>query len=222
MEKLPIGAKIDPDQLWSQVLNRTQSWQKGALFLDRDGVIIEDTNYLHRPDDVILINGAAEILAEANRLEVPVIVLTNQAGIARSKFGWKEFISVQERIIQILDDHGAFLNAVFACPHHADGKPPFDKDDHPWRKPNPGMLLEAAQRLSINLSKSWIIGDRASDLQAAYSAGLMGGIHVLTGHGKDEGEREKAKKLNCERFNCLTANSIADTKKMLPIMREKK
>ena len=220
MENLPIGAKIDPDQLWGQVLNRPQSTQKGALFLDRDGVIIEDTDYLHRPDDVVLIGGAAKILAKANRLAVPVIIVTNQAGIARGKFGWEDFIAVQNRIIQTLDNHGAFLNPVFACPHHADGRPPFDNPNHPWRKPNPGMILEAAQRLGINISKSWLIGDRASDLQAACSAGLMGGIHVLTGHGKDEGERRKAKDLDCDWFKCLTADSIADIEGMLPILQE--
>jgi D-glycero-D-manno-heptose 1,7-bisphosphate phosphatase len=211
MENIPIGAKIEPGQLWCQVINRPQSPHKGALFLDRDGVIVEDTGYLHRPEDVNLINGAAEILSEANRLRVPVIIVTNQAGIARGKFSWKEFIEVQEKIVQILDYQGAFLNAVFACPHHVDGYPPFSTPNHPWRKPNPGMLIEASQRLSINLSKSWLIGDRASDLQAANSAGLMGGTHVLTGHGSDDGERKKAMNLNCDEFKCLTADSIADT-----------
>jgi D-glycero-D-manno-heptose 1,7-bisphosphate phosphatase len=220
MEPIPIDTKIVSGQLWSQIINRPQSSYEGALFLDRDGVIVQDTDYLHRPEDVILIAGAAKVIAEANRLAVPVIIVTNQAGIARGKFSWKEFTAVQEIIIQTLYDQGAFINAVFACPHHADGNPPFKIANHPWRKPNPGMLIEAAQRLPINLSKSWIIGDRASDLLAAHNAGLMGGTHVLTGHGNDDGERKKALKLNCVDFKCLTADSIAGSESVLKNLKE--
>ena len=221
MDNLPIGAEIDGDQLWSQILNRPQSRpgagaRRGALFLDRDGVIVEDAHYLHRPDDVRLIDGAAEIIAAANRRGVAVVVVTNQAGIARGRFGWEDFIQVQERIIEDLD--GAFFNAVFACPHHADGKPPFDAPDHAWRKPNPGMLLEAAQRLPIDLAASWMIGDRAGDLQAARDAGLAGGIHVLTGHGNDAGERDGATALNGGGFQCLTADTIGGAQALLPLL----
>ena len=222
MENLPTGAKIETGQLWSQVINRPQSLYEGALFLDRDGVIIHETNYLHRPEEVILIAGAANVIAEANNLALPVIIVTNQAGIARGKYGWEEFIDVQEKIIQLLNNQGAFINAVFACPHHADGKPPFKTANHPWRKTNPGMLLEAAQRLPINLSKSWIIGDKASDIQAASNAGLLGGTHVLTGHGGDSGERTKALNLNSVNFKCLTSDSIAGTENILTDLLRKK
>jgi D-glycero-D-manno-heptose 1,7-bisphosphate phosphatase len=145
--------------------------------------------------------------------------VTNQAGIGRGKFTWKEFQAVQEKIIQTLYDQGAFINAVFACPHHANGNPPFKIENHPWRKPNPGMLIEAAQRLPINLSKSWIIGDKESDLLAGLNAGLMGGTHVLTGHGNDKGEREKALRLNGINFKCLTADSIASSDIVLKYLR---
>ena len=215
MENLPIGAKIEDGQLWCQILNRIQGIHKAALFLDRDGVIVQDTDYLHRPEDVNLIAGVAKVLSKANRFSIPVIIVTNQAGIARGKYGWSEFNDVQEKIIQTLNNQGAFINAVFACPHHADGNPPFKIANHPWRKPNPGMLIEAAQRLSIDLQNSWIIGDKASDIQAGHNAGLMGGIHLLTGHGKDPGERKKALELNSNKFKCLTADNIADTEDML-------
>ena len=222
MTDLPIGAEIDGDQLWSQILNRPQSANAGAyggaLFLDRDGVVVEDTGYLHRPEDVQLIGGAAEIISMANNRAVPVILVTNQAGIGRGHFGWEDFVAVQERMIEDLDQQGAYLNAVFACPHHADGRPPFDSPDHAWRKPNPGMLLEAAQRLPLSLSQSWLIGDRAGDLQAAKTAGLAGGIHVLTGHGGDEGERDGAVALDGGGFQCLTADSIAGVEGMLPVL----
>ncbi|MBT3305170.1 MAG: HAD family hydrolase [Alphaproteobacteria bacterium] len=223
MQDLPIGAEIDADQLWSQILNRPQTPPNGggrraALFLDRDGVINEDTHYLHRPGDVQLIDGAARVIAAANRRAVPVIVVTNQAGIARGKFGWDDFMAVQEKIIDDLDRQGAFFNAVFACPHHADGAAPLDNPNHPWRKPNPGMLLEAALRLPIDLGASWLIGDRAGDLQAAKTAGLAGGIHVLSGHGKDAGEREGAVALGGKEFQSLTADSIGDAETLLALL----
>ncbi|NQV85234.1 MAG: HAD family hydrolase [Rhodospirillales bacterium] len=224
MQDLPFGAAIDGDQLWSQILNRPQSrpevggGRRAALFLDRDGVINEDTHYLHRAEDVHLIDGAAQVIAAANRRAIPVIVVTNQAGIARGRFGWDDFIAVQEKIIDDLDRTGAFFNAVFACPHHPDGSPPFDTPDHAWRKPNPGMLLEAAMRLPIDLKSSWLIGDRAGDLQAAKTAGLAGGIHVLTGHGKDAGERDAAKALGGDGFQSLAAGSISGAEKLLPLL----
>ncbi len=220
MENLPIGAEIDGEQLWSQILNRPQGAHKGALFLDRDGVVVEDTDYLHRPEDVQLIDGAAKVIAEANRRAVPVVLVTNQAGIGRGRFGWEDFVAVQERIIEDLDQLGAFLNAVFACPHHAEGQPPFDSPDHAWRKPNPGMLLEAALRLPLDLTQSWLIGDRAGDIQAARTAGLAGAIHVLSGHGSDEGEREEALEFGSEGFHCLTADSIGGVEGLLPLFQD--
>ncbi|HIM24579.1 MAG TPA: HAD-IIIA family hydrolase, partial [Rhodospirillales bacterium] len=152
-ETLPVGAELSEDGLWSQVLNRPQgSGRHRALFLDRDGVIVEDTNYLHRPEDVRMIDGAVEVIATANQLAIPVIVITNQAGIARGLYGWNEFVQVQETILAALDIGGAFVNAVFACPHHGDGKPPYKQADHPWRKPNPGMLLAAAERMALDIA----------------------------------------------------------------------
>ncbi len=224
-EDLPFGADIDEDGLWRQVLNRPQispgvSGLRAALFLDRDGVVVEDTNYLHRPADVSMIDGAAGVIAEANRRAVPVILVTNQAGIARGKFGWPDFIAVQEKIIDELDRDGAFLNAVFACPHHADGHPPYDAPDHPWRKPNPGMVLGAAERLPIDLGSSWIIGDRAGDLKAGKSAGLAGGLHVLSGHGQNPGERDGAEALADGGFQTLIAESIAGALEVLPLLRK--
>lgn len=222
---LPVGAELDNGGLWAQVLNRLQGSGQGnirrpALFLDRDGVIVEDTNYLHRPEDVRMIDGAAEVIARANRRAIPVIVITNQAGIGRGYYGWEDFIAVQETIIEELDKGGAFINAVFACPHHKDGQPPYDQADHPWRKPNPGMILDAAERLPLDLGRSWVIGDRAGDLEAAKTSGMSGGLHVLTGHGGDSGERDTAESLDGEGFQTVTAASIAEAVEILPIFSE--
>lgn len=217
-EPLPIGAEIDADGLWTQVLNRVQGpGRRRALFLDRDGVVVEEVHYLHRPADVRLIDGAAQIIARANLRGIPVIVITNQAGIGRGHYGWPEFIEVQERIAAELDAAGAFVNGVLACPHHGEGKPPYDVADHPWRKPNPGMLQGAAERMPLDLGNSWIVGDRAADLEAGKNAGLAGGLHVFTGHGADAGERDAALALAAAGFQVLAAASAAEATRLLPL-----
>jgi D-glycero-D-manno-heptose 1,7-bisphosphate phosphatase len=159
---------------------------RAALFLDRDGVIVDEVNYLHKPEDVRVLGGAAELIASANALGIPVVVVTNQAGIGRGYYGWPEFTAVQQAIDAALAP--AAVDAVFACPFHADGKPPYDVPDHPDRKPNPGMLLRAERLLGIDLAASWFVGDTAADVEAAARAGLAGAVHVLTGHGADQRE----------------------------------
>ena len=219
-ENLPPGAELDSDGLWSQVLNRAQgATRRAALFLDRDGVIVEDVDYLHRPADVRLMDGAAGIIAEANGCAIPVIMVTNQAGIAHGHFGWAEFIQVQDKILDDLAAEGAFVNGVFACPHHGGGRAPYDVENHPWRKPNPGMLLAAAERLPLDLGQSWIIGDRAGDLEAGKNAALAGGLHVLTGHGADDGERDAALALAGANFQALAAPTIAGATVQLPLFQ---
>jgi D-glycero-D-manno-heptose 1,7-bisphosphate phosphatase len=217
-ESLPLGAHVDADHLWWQVLNRAQgAGRRAAVFLDRDGVVVEEVDYLHRPEDVRLIDGAAEVIAEANRRALPVVLVTNQAGIGRGHYGWTEFAAVQERIVDELAGLGAMVNGVFACPHHAEGRPPYDRPRHAWRKPNPGMLLAAAERLPVDLAKSWIVGDRATDLEAGRNAGLAGGIHVRTGYGADDGERQRALALAGDGFRVLAGKTIADARRLLPL-----
>lgn len=217
---LPAGASIGADGVWSRILNRPEgAHRRAGLFLDRDGAVVEEVDYLHRPDDVRLIPGAAQVIARANRLGVPVVIVTNQAGIARGLYGWDEFIAVEKKIDDELAAAGAFVNGVFACPHHRQGSPPHDHPDHPARKPNPGMLLAAADRLGLDLAVSWIVGDRASDLMAGKNAGLAGGVHVLTGHGADKGERETALALAEDGFRVSGAPAIADALTMLPLLK---
>ena len=148
-----------------------------ALFLDRDGVVAVERHFLRRVEDVALIDGAAAAIAAANRAGLPVVLVSNQSGIARGLLGWAEFAAVQREILARLAAAGARLDLVLACPFHP---------DHPWRKPNPGMLLEAARRLPIDLARSLLVGDKADDLRAGRAAGLRQGAHVLTGHGRAE------------------------------------
>ena len=191
-----------------------------ALFLDRDGAIVEEVGHLRRPEDVRLIEGAADVVARANALAIPVIVVTNQSGIGRGLFGWAELVAVEERIEAKLSALGARVDAVLACPFHPEGRPPYRHPDHPARKPNPGLLLRAADAFAIELASSWIIGDRAGDMAAGSAAGLAGGMHVATGWGSEPGEREAALACAGRSYRVLEAASIAEARDLLPLLAE--
>src|SRR6202041_1927317 len=97
-------------------------------------------------------------LPPPNRRKIPVVLITNQAGIGRGYYGWREFAVVQNALTRALESQGAFLDAVYACPFHPDGKGAFAHPDHPARKPNPGMILRAADDLGLHLDRSWLVG----------------------------------------------------------------
>jgi D-glycero-D-manno-heptose 1,7-bisphosphate phosphatase len=179
-----------------------------ALFLDRDGVIVEDTRYLGRAENVRVLAGAAEAIARSNNLGIPVVLVSNQSGIARRYYDWQGFHAVQAALAAALAQAGARLDAVFACAHHADGFAPFNVANHPWRKPNPGMILAACERMKLDLSRSWIIGDQGSDLAAGRAAQLAGG--VLLSRGEDDRESQAAKALKADDFAVELSPSLAD------------
>jgi D-glycero-D-manno-heptose 1,7-bisphosphate phosphatase len=156
-----------------------------AVFLDRDGVVVEEVGYLHKPGDVRFIPGALESIASFNQAGLLVVMVTNQAGIARGYYGWKEFEEVQQAIESALENHGGWLDGVWACAYHTGGNAALAYPDHPFRKPNPGMVLDALGVMPIDPSSSWLIGDKVCDLEAAIRGGLAGAIHVNTGHGPD-------------------------------------
>jgi len=145
---IPAGL-LDADGVWRQA-HADLSWARGlpALFLDRDGVVVEEVNYLHRVEDLALIPGAAEFIAEANHRGIPVVVATNQAGIGRGYFGWPEFQQVQAELNRRLERAGARVDLTLACPHYP---------EHPDRKPRPGMLRKAAEMIGIDLGRSWVV-----------------------------------------------------------------
>lgn len=206
-----IAQCLGTDFLWSQIFGRAAQFVgRAALFLDRDGVVVKEVNYLHRRQDVRLIDGVAEVIGRANRAGIPVIVTTNQAGIGRSYYAWEHFCEVQDQMIADLAELGAKIDAVYACAHHIDARPPYQHDDHPARKPNPGMIFMARDTLGVALEKSWIVGDRAIDIRAGRNAGLAGGTHVRTGHGGRANERETALALATKDFRVTAADSIAD------------
>ena len=153
-----------------------------AVFIDLDGTLNEEVGYLHRPEDVVLVPGAAQALARLNAQGIPVLVVTNQAGIGKGKYGWDDFRAVMERIRALLAEAGAHMDGVYAAPHHAKGVGVYAHPDHPDRKPNPGMLLRAAEEHGIDLARSWMIGDKELDLGAGRNAGCRVAL-VRTGYG---------------------------------------
>jgi D-glycero-D-manno-heptose 1,7-bisphosphate phosphatase len=180
---------------------------RGALFLDRDGVIVVDTHYLSRVEDMRVIDGAAAAIARCNAHGIAVVVVTNQAGIGRGYYGWDDFRAVQAALAGALAAAGAHFDGVLACAYHGDGREPLRVAGHPWRKPNPGMILEAASRMKLDLGRSWIVGDRAHDLAAGAAAGLAGGTLLAA----DDPERQAALALAGPRFVVETAANLADT-----------
>lgn len=190
--------------IWIRAAGPFTGGPRPTLFLDRDGVIVEEKHYLSRTADVVLIPGAAELIAEANRRGVPVVVVSNQSGVGRGYYDWDAFEEVEGAAERELARFGARIDAVFACGFYP---------EHPARKPNPGMLLAAAQMLNLDLAQSWIIGDHSSDIEAGANAGLRGGLHLLTGHGT--GQREAAIRLGREGFEVRLGDSIADARPII-------
>ena len=174
---------LDGIGLWFENLT-SGSWRGlPGLFLDRDGVLLEEVGFLARPADVRMIDGATNIVGWANRMGIPVIVVTNQSGIGRRFFDWRDFSAVQNELYRQLILEGAHIDIIAACAYHSEATPPYSITDHPWRKPNAGMLQVVAREFGLSLSHSALIGDKWSDLEAAAKAGLAHGILVKTGYG---------------------------------------
>jgi D-glycero-D-manno-heptose 1,7-bisphosphate phosphatase len=155
---------------------------KPAVFLDRDGVVIEDTHYVHSIDRVRLIPGSAEAIAELNRAGWPVAIVTNQAGIARGLFSIETIEQIHEHLVELLRGYGAHIDGIYFCPHHPSGELAEYCHDCDCRKPKPGMLVQAAKELNLDPTRSWMIGDRVSDLQAGSAVGCRT-VLVRTGYG---------------------------------------
>ncbi len=156
---------------------------KRALFIDRDGTINYEVDYLSRVEDLELIEGSAEAIAEAQRAGWIIVVITNQSGIAREILNEEDLAELHAAMDVELARAGASVDLYRYCPHHPSvGKAPYRKDCS-CRKPKPGMYLEAISMLGIDPSKSYCIGDSLRDLEAARAAGVKGCYLVETGKG---------------------------------------
>lgn len=145
-----------------------------ALFLDRDGVINHEIGYLHRPEDVRWVEGIFRLCRKARSLGYRLVVVTNQSGIGRGLYTTEEFQALMGWMGAEFRVEGAPLDAVYHCPYHPTHGVGEWRQEHEDRKPGPGMLLRAARDLDLDLSRSWMVGDRCSDVSAANAAGLRG------------------------------------------------
>lgn len=146
-----------------------------AIFLDRDGTINEYVGFLRNIDEFRLLDGAAEAIKKINASGYLAIVVTNQPVIARGEVTFGELHEIHNKMETLLGEKGAYLDAIYYCPHHPDkgfaGEVPELKFECECRKPKPGMLIKAAEDFNIDLSKSWMIGDSESDVKAGEAAG---------------------------------------------------
>ncbi len=142
-----------------------------AVFLDRDNTLIEDPGYISQPSQVKLLPGTAAALAQLRKMGFRLVVVSNQSGIARGILTEEALAQIHHTLEKLLADEGVYLDAIFYCPFHPDGVISKYRTESNLRKPSPGMLLEAAQKLDIDLSTSWMVGDSYRDVEAGKRAG---------------------------------------------------
>lgn len=169
-----IGHQL-PERGWTTRHSAVDLSGKPALFLDRDGTVIENVPYLSDPAAVSLIPGARETIAAFRAAGFAIIIVTNQSGIARGLVTPEQYRAVEKAVIKMIGD--GLVDATYACPF---------LDPHPWRKPAPGMLLAAAADHGLVLGQSVMVGDSLVDMQAGEAGGIARIAHVLTGHGAKE------------------------------------
>ena len=156
-----------------------------AVFLDRDGTLVEEAGYLDRLERLAFFPYSVDAVRLLNRAGFAVVVVTNQAGVARGMFDDTFVATVHRRIGDVMDAGGARIDGFYYCPHHPDGTVAEYRRTCDCRKPQPGLLRQAATDLRLNLLRSVVIGDRWHDLQAGGAVDARG-ILVRTGYGRDE------------------------------------
>lgn len=146
---------------------------QSAVFLDLDNTIIENPGRVPVLDQIALIKGAAPAIASLRGLGYKVVVVANREGVARGWIAEDDVHAIHTRVAELVEQtaNGARIDAFYYCPFHPKGEVDAYKRDHPTRKPHPGMLQEAAEDLSLELSNSWMIGDELADVQAGHAAG---------------------------------------------------
>lgn len=185
------------------------SGRRRCVFLDRDGVINVEVEYLHDPAKLVLIDGAAETIAAIAKTGAAVVVVTNQAGIGRGKYTEHELAAVTAHLDRLLADAGAKLDGTYFCPHHPEHGIGDYKRVCNCRKPAPGMLEQAAAELGLDLDSSFLVGDKVSDLRAGRAAGALT-VLVRTGYGA----REEAEARNANLYD-MVFDSLAHARPWL-------
>lgn len=156
-----------------------------AVFLDRDGTMVEEVGYLSRVADLRWFPWTIEAIRLLNRAGFLVFVTTNQGGVGLGYYAEDAVREIHERMAADLDGGGATVDGWFYCPHHPDARIEALRVDCDCRKPRAGMVRQAAQRFELDLAKSFVVGDKVSDMGLAKSAGAQGAL-VRTGYGEFE------------------------------------
>jgi len=163
-----------------------------AVFIDRDGTLTDEVGYVNHPSRLRLLPRSAEAIRRLNAAGVAAVVVTNQAGIARGYFSEKLLHEIHDVLRAQLAAAGARLDGLYACVHHpSEGEPPY-RVQCDCRKPQAGLLVRAAADLGLDLTRSTLVGDKASDLVPARTVGA-GAVLVLTGYGRGEWEYRRAR-----------------------------
>ncbi len=186
-----------------QANNNLQS----AIFIDRDGTINEDTGYVSSPDELIIYPWAAEAVRLVNESGMKAIIITNQSGVARSLYTEQTLGSIHDHLTRELSKSGAHIDGIYYCPHHPEIGDEIYRKRCECRKPRPGMLIDAARDHRIDLAASYVIGDKASDINLAAEVGARGAL-VLTGYG-----HETLRRRDCE--PAIVADDLLDAVKQI-------
>lgn len=153
-----------------------------AAFIDRDGVINEERAYVHRRADFVLLPGAVEGLKRLQAAGYPLVVVTNQSGIARGLYTEADYQDLTRHMSALLQSQGVSLAGICHCPHHPGSAIDALRIDCDCRKPRPGLLLRAAAELGLDLAESVLVGDKRSDIEAGRAASLAASVLVRSGH----------------------------------------
>jgi D-glycero-D-manno-heptose 1,7-bisphosphate phosphatase len=162
-----------------------ESNKNRAVFLDRDGTINEEVGYLSQPENIRILPDVTEAIKVLKAAGYRILVVTNQSGVARGYYTEEDVQLINEKINQLLMKSGTSIDAFFYCPHHSNGVIAEYSYACHCRKPESGLMLEAAEQFNLDLTKSFIIGDKLIDLQMAEYLGARA-ILVLTGYGEQE------------------------------------
>ena len=191
-----------------QGIMRQPSHTRRAVFLDRDGTINEEKDYLHRPEDFAFLSGAPEAIRLLNEAGFSVVVITNQSGIGRGYYDEEALRRLHAHMHEELARYGAVVDACYFCPHHPEHGTGDYRRECSCRKPFPGMLHAAADELCLDLGASYVVGDKISDIEAGLNAGCRP-LLVRTGYGAEEERFLPAGVVACD--NLLTAARLIIT-----------